>query len=141
MKIVLFVGEQADHGLELIEFLKQNGFYSIKTSNVDEIDQAGQQASKAIMVFTDHKFAYRFIRENKWNEFPYICILYLNKKPIISEDAAKKLQSANLQIFLKSDKIKLREKLDQFYSTGKDGTDNGEIEFSVHEELGKKRLA
>jgi hypothetical protein len=141
MKMVLFVGEQADYGLDLIDYLKQHGFYSIKTSNVDEIDQTGQQAEKAILIFTDHKFAYRFLMENKWNQFPYICILYLNKNPIITEDAKKKLAAANLHIYLASDKIKLREKLEHFYATAEDGSSVNEIEFSVHEELGKKRKA
>ncbi len=139
MKIVLFVGEQAQHGLELIEFLKQHGYFAIKTINTDEIDQAGRQAEKAMLIFTDHKFAYRFLIENRWNEFPYINILYLNKKPIITEDAQRKLLQANLQIMQVSDRNYLLEKLDRFYATGKDDVADGEIEFSVHEELGKKR--
>lgn len=138
MKIVLFVGDLAPHGLELIEFLKQHGFYAIKTANIDEVDQAGKQAEKAILIFNDHKFAYRFLMENKWPDFPYINILYLNKKPIISTDANKKLSQVSLQIFMPTDKKTLLEKLERFYNTGKDDASDGEIEFSVIDALGKK---
>lgn len=139
MKFVMFVGELAEHGLELIEHLKKDGFYGIKTVNVDEIDQLGRQAEKAILVFTDHKFAYRFLMENKWKEFPHMNILYLNRKPIITEEVQKKLSQVNLLIFLTGDKAILVDKINRFYTTGKDESTDGEIEFSVHEELGKKR--
>ena len=138
MKIVLFVGELIPQGLELLDYLKEQGFQCIKSQNPDEIDQVGQQCSKAILVFNDPKFAFRFLVENKWPAFPVMNVLYLAQQPKTNPDVEQKLAKVSLTIYTPASKDKLLAKMNAFQNSTE--TDNliDNLEFSINDELGKE---
>lgn len=140
MKYVMFLGDVAPHGSILFDKLIELGFHCSKVKTADEVDQVGQQYEKAIMIFCDHKLAYRFLAENYWSGFPIFSILYLPKKPVMTPDAEKKLSSVHLNVFTPSDGKLLVSQIDGFIQTGKLATEkNFEIEFSVYEDLQEKK--
>jgi len=141
MKIALFIGDLNPVGEELRDYLKANEFYPICTKNLDEIDQAGKQVGKAIMIFTDPKFAYRFLVENPINEFPNLRILYLRAQPIVKPEAEKQLREVNLVVFHPGTKDQLVPKLNDYLLNDQNNSDNtmiDDLQFLVEDTRGKK---
>ena len=137
MKFVMFVGDLGEHGQKLYEKFKQLGFYCSKVNCADEVDQVGLQCGRGAMIFCDHKLAYRFLTENTWEGFPTYAVLYLPKRPIISPDAQRKLDSVHLNVFTPSEAGSLIGKIDLFIKNGKiEESLNDEILFSVNDNLG-----
>lgn len=138
MKIALFVGRVDPHGIELRSNLQSKGYNCISTEEVDEIDQVGKQLGKIVLVFHDHKLAYKILSENRWVGFSSYNIFYPEKKPVISKDAQVKLNKVALHVYTPMIQEKLFEELNKFQLNEKNEEEDIEIEFSIHEELRKK---
>jgi hypothetical protein len=140
MKIVLFIGDPTPVGTELRDYLKANDYYPITTTNLDEIDQAGKQVGKAILVFSDPKFAYRFLIENNINEFPNLRILYLRAQPIVKPEAEKQLREVNLNVYHPGTRNLLVPKLNDYLlnDQNQDSTMIDDLQFLVDDNRGKK---
>jgi hypothetical protein len=135
MKVAFLVNPHSEGIQKLESILKQFQYKMLTTQSQDEIDQAGKQSHKVILIFDESKFAYRFLVENRWPDFAVLKILYLPKKPVINADASKKLSSVDLHVFAAGEENLIAEKIKQFESNINDTLD---LEFSVHEDLEKK---
>jgi hypothetical protein len=140
MKIALFVGELNAQGLELLAHIGEQGYSCIKTSSQDEIDQVGQQCSRAILIFNDPKFAFKFLLDHKWSGFSLLNVLYLPQQPKMTPEVEEKLKKVSLTIYTPATRNVLLAKMKDFQSiTQDDESLIEELEFSINEELGKEK--
>lgn len=138
MKISFIVGPSTPDIQPAMDLLKGGGYTVLKTETPDEIDQTGKQSSKVILVFEDPKYAYKFCQENRWHDFKTLKVLYLLKRPILTPEVSRKLSSVGLEIVIRGEEEKLKEKIQKF-EAGND--DIMELEFSITSELDRKRGA
>ena len=115
--------------------LKETGYMVLQTQNIDEIDQAGQQCQKLILFFDESKFAYKFLKENRWSGFRLLNVLLLPKRPVLSQENQRMLASVSLEVFGREEETQLLEKIKKFEDKKEDDLD---IEFSIHKELEEK---
>lgn len=126
MKIAFLIDPLADLKDPIKLKLEQFEYTSVSTNSPEEIDQAGKQAEHVMICFTNSKLAYTFLKNNKW-PFKTLNVLFLKGKPIISDDAAKKIKEIQLELVIMNDDEKLKEVITGFKNS-KDITED--IEFS-----------
>ncbi|WPU66772.1 hypothetical protein [Peredibacter starrii] len=126
MKIAFLVDTAPELTESIKEKIERFDYASIPTLNAEEIDQAGKQMGQVMICFTDSKKAYSFLKTNKW-PFKTLNVLFLKGKPIISDDAAKKIREVNLDLVVLKDENQLKEVLTRFESAKDDLED---IEFT-----------
>ncbi len=132
MKMCFFINPSQPQSQTLKTKLKELGYMVLQTQNTDEIDQAGKQCQQLILFFDDSKFAYKFLKENRWNGFRLFSVLLLLKKPVLSPDNQRMLASVALEVFGIEEETQLLEKIKKFEEKKEDDLD---IEFSIHKEL------
>lgn len=119
----------------LTNLIKGLGYSIVTSTGIDEIDQVGKQAGKILLIFNDAKFAYRFLKETRWNGFEFLPILYFNKIPAINADASRKLSEVGLFLTDSTKGDALAERISKFENQEDESL---EIEFNIHKELGIK---
>lgn len=138
MKLVMFVGEISPAGQQLRAAMEKSGFSCIHTNILDEIDQLGRQIGRAILIFTDSRYAFRYLSENRFIDFPCLNILFLHKQPIISEDAKSKISKVNLNIYTPATAAALAERVTKFLENPASESTDVEIEFTASSDEGSK---
>jgi hypothetical protein len=136
---IFFIGDLTPPTTQLMEELKKNKYIVIHSSKVDEIDQAGKQASKSVLIFTDFKFAVDYLQKGResWSGFKMLKILFLPAEPRVSPEIEKILYSLNLVIHHAKnlptffDKIK---NFEQEKTYTPEDNENIELEFTVNME-------
>lgn len=136
-KMVLFVGEIAPHGEKLLQALSAKGFHCSRAKLADEVDQAGKQLGKAILIFTDHNFAYRFLSSNRWPDFPILNLLYLHAPAKIKPEVQKKLDRIQLKVFDVTIYNKILERIEGFMQNPNNNEKDIDIEFLVNTDIGE----
>ncbi|WP_408095755.1 hypothetical protein ACJVC5_11980 [Peredibacter sp. HCB2-198] len=128
MKIAFLVDTAPELTESIKEKLERFDYASIPTLNAEEIDQAGKQMGQVAICFTDSKKAYSFLKTNKW-PFKTLNLLFLKGKPIISDDAAKKIREVNLDLVVLKDENQFKEVIARFENTKEDTLDDIEFAF------------
>lgn len=136
VKLVLFVGEIAPHGESLRKELISKGYSCSKVKLGDEVDQAGKQLGRALLVFTDHKFAYRFLMENRWPDFPTLHLLYLHAPAKVNPENQRKLDQVHLKLYDVKKNEALMDIMNKFLSNSLEVQKEDEIEFSASSAIG-----
>jgi hypothetical protein len=98
MKILLFFGEQTEEANVLKEKLKSMGYQCPTIYVADEIDQAGKQYEKAVVIFSGTKIPFKFLKENTW-PFHMLNILYVKAKPKLTSEIEEQLREVNLSLY------------------------------------------
>lgn len=133
MKPVFFVGPVKDYSNPLIEHLKKLGYMILKTDNVDEIDQSGQQFGKSILIFNDLAFAHKFLSENSWMaNFEEMYALYLDKEYNIPKETMDKIETARIKLYYAQKGKLLIDDIGKFIESGSADLEEIDIEFNVH---------
>jgi hypothetical protein len=136
---IFFVGELNPQAAQLIEEFKKNTYIVIHSSIIDEIDQAGKQATKCVLIFTDFKFAVEYLKSGRdsWSGFKMVKILFLPAEPKVSPEIEKILYTHSLVIHHAKNLTSLFDKIksfDQEKVTGPEDMQNIELEFTVNME-------
>jgi hypothetical protein len=138
MKICFFVKVDSKTTQELGQFFKSKGYIVIQSQTPDEIDQAGNQASRLVLLFDQPKFAYEYLTNYKWPAFKTLNILYTEKKPRISPQQNLMLEQVSLTIFSKGENMRLTKTLNEFENSSSAENETIELKFTILEELKKK---
>lgn len=128
MKIAFLVGQQTENLGIINEILDHHQYVVVKTSTPDELVQAGNQATKIIVVFDDAKYAFKFCQENGLGGFATLRLIFLSRKPIMNAEVSRKLGSVGLQLFTAEDAETIHKKIVEFENYKEDVSD---IEFSI----------
>jgi len=113
---IFIIGTQPECSKQTLKKIESLNAMIINTDKVDEIDQAGKQAQKAILIFFDFKFACQFISRGMevWSGFRMLKILLLPAQPVITPEVDKKICLVGLNIFNVENEGFFIEKLEQF---------------------------
>jgi hypothetical protein len=133
---IFMIGEMSPQAMLLKEELIRMNYVIINSSIGDEIDQAGKQAKKIILIFSDFKFAVNYLqKESKaWGGFDMLRVLFLPAEPKISPEIEKILYSVNLNIFHAKKTNSLIERITSFKeenSYNPDDKQDIELDFTV----------
>ncbi|MGE3609973.1 MAG: hypothetical protein AB7I27_10340 [Bacteriovoracaceae bacterium] len=128
MRFILFVGE-GNLTEDLTKQFEALKFSCSKVSSADELLQVGKQLKKVVALFQDSKFAYRFLIENKFDDFALLNILYVSKTPVITDDVKKKLAHASLNLYYPKIKDQMLADMARFYSESVSTEKKLDIEF------------
>ena len=80
MKMAFFMNKQTPDIEVVGKILSELSYTVINSSAADEVDQAGLQAGKIVLVFDDAKFAYKFCGENPSKaDYQTLRILFLGR--------------------------------------------------------------
>lgn len=141
-KMVMLLGEIVQKE-KLQQQLKERGFICVQTQQADEISQIGKQNSRIALLFSDAKFAYKFLHEHSWSGFQILKTLYLSPQTKLGEEAVHKLSRLGIKIYDMNESDRLIKDLEQFQNVQLDTEDSpdivDEIEFTANIDLGKKK--
>jgi len=114
MRIVLFHDVTSDIGEILKLHLKTKGLVCVQSTNADQIDQAGKQNGKVVVIFTANKIPYHFLKNNKW-PFKTMFVLYLEKIPALDAETKKKISEVDLKLYDEPKMLKLGDDVSSFF--------------------------
>ncbi len=126
-----FVGGFNAESTKLYEFVKSQKKHVYKTDNADEIDQGFKQLGKAVVIFSDAKFALSFLAENNLpSEYVMPCLL-IDKEGNYNDDVMKRFQKLNLRFYTPKLSAQLVKDIKDFYKQVKATVKEDEVEFIV----------
>jgi hypothetical protein len=139
MRIALFLGALDPHGVKLKADFEAKKYRCIITNNPDEVSQVSLQAERVGLIFTDYKFAYKFVQENRFPASACFNAIYLLKQPVVTKEISNKLSHANLKVYCVMNKDKLIQDISDFIDNKNNtSTDEMDIEFSIIQAIKKE---
>lgn len=132
--VFYFVGQLNPHTEKLKTHLKRNGYYCYGSDNHDEIDQAGRQRGKAVLIFSNARFALDFLKKNSWSAFATYYALVPEKDGTFKPEAKSALESQKLNLFMPKELQKCLNECKDFLKSGmsKEDVEIENLEFNVN---------
>lgn len=137
MRIILVYQKVEPLLKPLIAEMEKSDYTFLEFTMADEIDQLGKQMGKVVVLFTDPKLSYKFLKENNLEGLDTYRLLYLPKIPPINKENQARLSGVELHVHAPSTYPKLRKDINNFYENKLEDR-TGEIEFLVQSDQEKK---
>lgn len=133
--IFYFVGPMNPETEKLDKNLKLLAKYVFKCENHDEIDQGMKQSGKAVLIFSDARFALGFLGKNTFEGGKILPVLVIDKDGSFNARAMQRFKSIGLGVYTPKKESVLMNEIQKFLEHQEEFCD--EIEFAVNVGLKK----
>ena len=130
--LFFFVGELNPETIKLKEMLSRHKKHVFKTESSDEIDQGARQSGKTILIFSDPKFAMKFLSDNKWPGLSFMNVLVIDKDGFFKPDVMDKFQQLRLRLYSPKSIPAMVEDVRKYLSGEEKDNGPDDIQFSVN---------